>query len=215
MKQQKSLILVFLLLIALVLFLMYGLPYLKEVYRNYNNKGGLEMVEENYGKDIEKAANEFNLSPEYLKALCMLECDGKQYIAPRFEKHVFKRLKKVRDGELTNYENVTQEMLTDASDDALKNLASSWGPFQLMGYKCLLLDIKVKDIRGDEAIYYGAKWIDMTYGDFIRKNRFSDAFHHHNAGHALPKSGKARTHDPNYVKNGLKHMKYFIKNKDS
>jgi hypothetical protein len=31
----------------------------------------------------------------------------------------------------------------------------------------------------------------------------------HNAGSPFPKNGKTKTHDPNYVKNGLKWMNYF------
>jgi hypothetical protein len=100
-------------------------------------------------------------------------------------------------------------MLEDASDEALRNLSSSWGPFQLMGYKCLLLDIKIKDIRGNEAIYYGVKWIDLTYGKYLRAKKFKDAFHIHNAGKPFPKSGISKTHNPQYVKRGLKYMEVF------
>ena len=104
---------------------------------------------------------------------------------------------------------ITHEMIADASDEALKNLAKSWGPFQLMGYKCLHLDVKVKDLRGDDALDWGAKWIKLEYGHLLRKKRYKDAFHYHNTGKTYPKSGIPKTHDPKYVDNGLKYMAYF------
>jgi hypothetical protein len=176
------------------------------------NPGGPEEVLKNYGDDIMLMADSFDISPYYLKALCMLECSGRKYIKPRFESHVFEKLKQVKYGQLDKFEHVEQHMLTDASDEALKNLASSWGPFQLMGYKCLLLDIKIADIRGDNAIYWGIKWIDLTYGDLLRKGKYKDSFHIHNTGKPYPKSGKSRTHNPEYVTNGLKWMEFFKNN---
>ncbi|MCX6233495.1 MAG: hypothetical protein NT175_02060 [Bacteroidetes bacterium] len=53
------------------------------------------------------------------------------------------------------------------------------------------------------------KWIDMTYGDYIRKGRYKDAFHIHNTGDTYPVAGPPKTYDPKYVENGLMYMKYF------
>lgn len=176
------------------------------------NPSGLEQVEINYGKNIELAAKTFDLPPHFLKALCMLECSGRKVVKPRFESHVYKKLKKVKEGTLSNYEHVTPEMLRDASDDALRNLASSWGPFQLMGYKCLLLNIKIADIRSDDAVYWGVKWINETYGNLLRKGKYKDAFHIHNTGRPHP-AGMPNTYDPNYITKGMKYMNYFNKPK--
>ncbi len=171
--------------------------------------GGLEMVNENYGSAIHDAAKEFDLPEAYLKALCMLECSGRSDPAPRFEKYVYTRLKMVQAGLKDSFEHVKSFHLRSAGDEAIQNLSSSWGPFQLMGYKCMLLGIRVKDIRGEEAAYYGVKWIDLTYGKLLRQGRFRDCFHMHNTGSLYPKNGKVKTYDPNYVKNGLKYMKYY------
>ena len=99
--------------------------------------------------------------------------------------------------------------LRDATDGALKNMASSWGPFQIMGYKCIWLDIQLQDLRGEEALYWAVKWIDKTYGDYIRRGQYKDAFHIHNTGRPYPESGPPKTYDPKYVPNGLMYMKYF------
>lgn len=169
------------------------------------------MVSYNYGKKIDAAAKSFNISKEYLKALCMLECSGRFPTNPRYEKYIYSKLKLVKTGFLKKFEHVTPDLLKDANDEAIQNLSTSWGPFQLMGYKCLLLGINIKDIREDSSIYWGAKWIDMTYGKYLRKRQYSDAFHIHNTGQPIPINNIPKTFDPNYITLGLKYMKYFEK----
>lgn len=166
-------------------------------------------TDENYGAEINKLATQFDLSPEFLKSLIILECAGLKNIKPRYERHIYKRLVDVREKRLDRFENIKYADLKDASDDALKNMAHSWGPFQIMGYKCIWLDIQLQDLRGDEALYWAVKWIDLTYGDFIRKGQYKDAFHIHNTGRPYPETGPPKTYDPRYVANGLMFMKYF------
>lgn len=212
MKQLKPLVLFFLILSALTLFMVYGKSYLNKRNQSANPedlKSGFNKVLENYGSQIDSAAIIYKLDPAYLKALCMLECGGRKVFKQRFEPHVYKKLKAVKFNIIDKYEHVTPDMLADANDEALKNLASSWGPFQLMGYKCLQLGIKVKDIRGDNSVVYGVKWIDLTYGEYIRKEQFSDAFHIHNTGMPLPSNGQPKTYDPNYINHGLSYLKRY------
>ena len=173
--------------------------------------GGVKGAYNNYGRDVKRLAREFDISPSYLMSLIMLECSGKKDVPPRFEKHVFNKLKDVRAKKKSDLESISYKDISNASDDAIKNLASSWGPFQLMGYKCIHLGISIKDLRGDNSLYYGVKWINDTYGDYIRKGRYADAFHIHNTGRPVPKDGKYKTYDKNYVPNGLAYMKEFDK----
>ena len=177
--------------------------YITSIKNSIKNKVSAGDAISNYSDDVESAAVEFDLPYPYLMALIQLECGGKKPAGTRYEKHVFKRLKAVRDGERDNYENVTSKHLEDASDEALKNLATSWGPFQLMGYKCILLGVKIKDIRGEESVYYGAKWIDLAYGKRLRKGEYKDCFHIHNTGRSYPSNGRPTTHDPQYIPRGL------------
>ncbi|MEY3010415.1 MAG: hypothetical protein RLZZ314_1057 [Bacteroidota bacterium] len=170
---------------------------------------GAAAAIENYSDDVMRAATKHELDYSYLMALLMLECSGKRPAGSRFEPHVFKRLQQVRDGERSNYENVTAQHLNGASDDALKNLATSWGPFQLMGYKCILLDVNIRDIRGNNGVEHAAQWINLTYGNAMRAGNFKDCFHLHNTGQPYPVSGLPRTHDPQYVPRGLAMMKRF------
>jgi len=173
----------------------------------------LEVTLVNYGEDVLEYAEDFDLSYEYLMALIVLETSGKIPSGSRFEQGVYNRLVKVKSGDRRKYENVKLHHLEDASDDAIKNLATSWGPFQLMGYKCIGMEVNVSDIRGEDGLYNGVLWINDEYGRFIRKGDFKDAFHYHNAGRKYPLVGKPKTHDPRYVEKGLSYMEYFRQNK--
>jgi hypothetical protein len=115
----------------------------------------------------------------------------------------------LRSGNIENYGFMKQKDISDATDAALVNLASSWGPFQLMGYKCIQLGISLNEIRGENAVYWGIKWIDITYGNYLRNNDFENAFHIHNTGREYPLDGKATTSNPDYVRKGLKYINYF------
>ena len=173
------------------------------------DRAGKAAAEHFYSQEVQRAAQKYDLDYGYLMALLMLECSGKKPAGARFEPHVFNRLKQVRDGKRTNYENVTAAHLADASDDALRNLATSWGPFQLMGYKCILLDVNIRDIRGPNGVEHGADWINQTYGSAMRQGRFRDCFHMHNTGQPYPRTGLPRTHDPQYVPRGMSMMNQF------
>lgn len=192
-------------LAALFLFL----KYCSETPSQQPQEMGLDAAIKNYGHDIKIYAHQFNLPPEYLMAVIMLECSGRKEVPPRFEQGVYNKLVEVKDLKRASLESITYRDLHDASDEALRNLASSWGPFQLMGYKCLHLGIRIKDLRGSNSLYYGVKWIDGTYGKYVREGKYADAFHIHNTGRPVPKNGKYFTYDPKYVPNGLQYMEYF------
>ncbi|MGB1573941.1 MAG: hypothetical protein ACPG85_06640, partial [Flavobacteriales bacterium] len=134
-------------------FLVFGALYLAWTYCHAHvvtpwhaagDRAGKDVAEEHYAMDVLNAARKYDLDYSYLMALLMLECSGKKPAGARFEPHVYKRLQQVRDGKRRSYENVAPAHLADASDDALRNLATSWGPFQLMGYKCILLDVNIR-----------------------------------------------------------------------
>ncbi|MDG1159773.1 MAG: hypothetical protein P8N19_09795 [Flavobacteriales bacterium] len=174
-------------------------------------RNALELAFENYHEEVLEASEDLELPYEYLMALTVLECSGKKPAGKRYEKGVYDRLQKVKSGEKRKYEQVRHRHLKNASDAAIENLATSWGPFQLMGYKCIGMDVEVADIRGDDAVFYGAKWVKAEYGHLLKKERYKDAFHYHNTGRTFPRSGNSQTHNPMYVTRGLEYMKYFEK----
>lgn len=170
----------------------------------------LEWASTNYHDEIAELSKEYDVPYEYLMALLVLECSGEKPAGHRYEKHVFNQLKRVRDGKQSKFENIRQEHLKELDDEGLTNLATSWGPFQLMGYKVIPMGVNVHDIRSEEgAARYGVQWIKEEYGHFLKKKKWKDAFHYHNTGKRFPLSGKSKTHDPYYVSDGLKYMKYF------
>lgn len=169
----------------------------------------LERAKFNYGDEVKKFSAEMNLPYEYFMALIVLECSGNKPSGTRFEPHVFAKLQDVRDGKRRKYENVKQEIIMNASDDALKNLASSWGPLQLMGYKCIGMEVKIEDIRGSDAVYYAMTWVDNEYGNLLRQGKYKDAFHMHNTGKKYPLIGGPKTHDPKYIEKGLQYIEFF------
>lgn len=169
----------------------------------------MERTKFNYGDEVKKFGSELNLPYEYFMALIVLECSGNRPSGTRFEAHVFSKLQDVRDGNRRRYENVKPEIIANASDDALKNLATSWGPLQLMGYKCIGMKVNVEDIRGDDAVFHAMSWVDDEYGNLLRKGKFKDAFHLHNTGRKYPLVGGSKTHDPKYVEKGLQYIEYF------
>ena len=213
-KQIHRLIffLVAILLIGISIWFFFGANNnFKPQKQKIEKKNGFQLARINYQADVKKYAKEFNLPPSYLMALIILECSGKKEIKPRFEKSVYKRLKDLKNKKRKKLEDLTYKDVKDSNNAALKNLASSWGPFQLMGYKCVGLGITVADLRGENRVYWAIKWIDMEYGDMLRKKRYKDAFHYHNTGHVYPKNNKPNTYDPKYVQKGIVYMKYFEK----
>lgn len=169
----------------------------------------LRRVEKNYGEFIDQLAPQFKISPAYLKALIALECSGLYPPKTRLEKHVLRQLKRVRDKEINSYGSITYDIIGDASDGALENLATSWGPFQLMGYQCIELDVLVKDIRGKNSVYWGIYWINKRYGKWLDRGDYKSGFHIHNTGRPFPRDGKSRTYDKHYIEKGLVYMRYF------
>lgn len=216
MRKQFNRVLPFVILLSLFIGFNLFIKSVKAGKRSSSSTlkpsiSAIEKASQNYSKEIKMAAQEFDLPYEYLMALTVLECGGNNPSGSRFEKHVFDRLSNVRSGQRRRYENIKKETIRDASDAALRNLSTSWGPFQLMGYKCVGLNVNVANIRGERSVYYGVKWINEEYGDYLRKGRFKDAFHLHNTGRKMPRNGKSRTHDPKYVDKGLAYMELFKK----
>ena len=173
-----------------------------------------QNVEQNYQSDVELWADYYDLSSSYLLSLIILECGGQKPCGRRFEPKRFRQLKNLRDGKRRKFEYLRQQDLKGLSDSEVRKLATSWGPFQIMGYHSIGLSksgesVAVDDLTGPRAVEIGVRWVDENYGTILRHRRYKDAFHMHNTGRVYPKIGKPKTHDPQYVSNGLSHLAYF------
>ena len=199
-----------LIFITLLLILVFSLIFFIKISSfEFNNEAGTDAAIVNYQEEVEHYADMYNLPSSYLMALIMLECSGRKYIKPRYEKYVFYKLRKFRNKEITKFEDLEYSEVEYLSDNDLKTLSKSYGPFQIMGYKSIKLGVQISDLEGQNAIEIGVKWINKEYGNMLREGRFKDAFHTHNTGKIYPKSGQSETYDPKYVENGLYYIRYF------
>jgi len=200
-----GLIAVFISIACRVLFEKYEAWYLKQLAA----RGGVEYAVKNYKKSVDSLAGIYKLPSDYLMALIMLESSGRKKVPVRFEKGIYDQLKQLQEGKIEKFENLGKSDLKGVKDKTLRALASSYGPFQIMGYKKYILKISLDDLKGNKNMDYAIKWIDFSYGEMLRSNEFRDAFHFHNVGKRYPLEGPPLTHDPNYVENGLNFQKYF------
>ncbi|MEZ4799370.1 MAG: hypothetical protein R2809_06270 [Flavobacteriales bacterium] len=208
----------------MTLMMVFGFIYRYEIASAYRSWRGIELpanprpegmstidwAELNYRDEMLELSTKYNLPYEYLMALCVLECSGDKPAGHRFEKHVKKKLEKLQSGKRDKFENIKANDIDGCNDECLENLSTSWGPFQLMGYKCIALGVNVADLRDEElAAEVGVRWIESEYGNYLSKKKYQDAFHIHNTGQRFPLNGVSKTHSPYYVSDGLRYMKIF------
>ena len=182
--------------------------------RSFYSGNARQNVEQNYQDDVELWSDYYDLPPAYLLSLIILECGGQKPCGKRFEPKRFRQLKNLRDGKRRKFEYLRQKDIQGLSDSEIRRLSTSWGPFQIMGYHSIGLSksggaVSVDDLVGPRSVEIGVRWVDENYGTLLRYKRYQDAFHMHNTGRVYPKMGKPKTHDPEYVPNGLSHVAYF------
>lgn len=206
-KSKSKLFLILGIIIIIVLYIIFTKAQNISLFTNAN-----EQAIKNYKSQVDLYADKYNLPSSYLMALIMLECSGRKAVTPRFEKKIYKQLLDLKNKKIDHFEDLTPIDLKYYSDNDIKKLANSYGPFQIMGYKTIKMNITIEELYGKNAIKYGAYWIDKEYGDLLRQGRFADAFHFHNTGKIIPSDGIPRTYDPRYVRRGIDYMRYFSKN---
>jgi hypothetical protein len=179
--------------------------------RKMANKGGFPAAIKNYKKEVDSLAKVFDLPAAYLMSVIILESSGRKNTPVRYEQSIYDQLILLKKGKIDKFENLKPADLKRVSDKTIKALSCSYGPFQIMGYKAFILKVPLDTLKGKKNLYYSVKWINITYGDFLRNGDFKDAYHIHNAGKKFPNDGISQTHDPDYVRNGLKYQQYFEK----
>jgi hypothetical protein len=202
MKVSSGKILLALLLIAT----LYWVFFFRE--RDTLEKA-IKRVEMYYAKDIERICNERNLPPEYFKALIILECGARKPAPSRFEPLTFKQMSAVKSGKADKFFIYTSQDLQKYTYQNLRDMSTSWGALQIMGYHAPYLNISLDKIQSSKtSLYYGILWVDKSYGQLLREGNFKDAFHLHNTGKKHP-IGAPTTTDPLYVAKGLEYIKIF------
>lgn len=169
----------------------------------------LDKCFDNYSKDAIFFGNKYNVNPAYLLALIVLESSGKKIVPNRFEPKIYQKLSDVKNNKLSGFEGIDKNQLRFIKKEDLKKMASSWGPFQIMGYKCFQLNINLFQLIGDNIFERSIQWINLDYGNLVRDKNYKDAFHIHNTGQRYPRFGKPFTHNKDYVPRGLRYVEYF------
>ncbi len=190
-------------LLVLLLYVAFG------KLRHFRHASAESLVRKHYAKEIDRICEAEDLPSAYFKALIMLECSGRKPAGSRFEAHIYGKLQMVKKGESPHYMNITTEQLKNMSDATLRQLATSWGPLQLMGYHCLALKIPLDDLKNENSLKNSILWCKKNYGSYLEAGDYKNAFHLHNTGRLHPQFWFALTHDPNYVNKGLNYMDEF------
>lgn len=158
-------------------------------------------------------------------------------LAVRFEPGVFRNLSAIRDrgyyatrkGRFTSYNGIRQAHVAGISEAALRNLSSSWGITQCMGYYVLNFfkdadgtPVTIAELRSNEKhFHYVIQLLCNTKDATADILGFNTALERHkadrleyyferilrrwNAGSPI-----APTYDPNYVKNGLSYLHLWL-----
>lgn len=165
-----------------------------------------------YGPQIARVSADFLIPAEYLAGLTGMENPNcNEFPAKtsyRFEKGVYEKLIRVRDGFLNyKYNNITKSMLKDLSNETIYNLSVSWGQTQIMGYYVLsvLKGATVADLRNPK-LHYGfcAKFLlaDERMRSFLKKRNFAQICHIWNSGKTWDGTTSGiKTHSPYYMYN--------------
>ena len=167
---------IFLLLYTLIFAIVSSKIYKEFKTPDIDTKGGFDMAILNYKDKIDSLSGIFKLSPDYLMALIMLESSGKKEVPVRFEKRIYELLLLTKNGKIAGFEQIKTQNLKSFSKKDLKKLASSYGPFQIMGYKSIELKIHFQSLIGENHLYWAIKWIDTDYGNYARNGDFKNAF---------------------------------------
>lgn len=166
---------------------------------------------QNYGESFKTLSRKHKLPWGFLMALNIVECQGQKPCPSSYDNAVYQELKKVRSKEQLSFQDIQHHHVGGATDEALKELATAWGPFQIMGYRLVNQGITVSQIQSKEGTDFSVAWLNKVYGNRLRKHEFQDVFHLHGHGTPFPKDGKPKTDDPEYVFSGLDHIEWFKK----
>jgi hypothetical protein len=177
----------------------------------------MAAIRTKYGPAIASAVETTTFPVALLAALTANET-GLDSGSIRFEPKVAGDLLMVLIGRKANYGAITRSALVgwfppnftpSEFAGALINLASSWGPTQIMGYQALANDYALSDIAGMDFSKHYRHAVEMLE-DFAKRFHLSPPttgdtaapyFRCWNAG-----SPNGTTADPNYVANGLNRM---------
>lgn len=155
-------------------------------------------------EEIERATRGTAISPAYLAAIITLESrpPGNRD-SRRFEPNIYERLKQARAG-IRPYGRMGPGLLGRMSDSHLREMATSHGLTQIMGYHCLDLGCDVRDLKSEHHLQWAVVWMHRRYRKYARAGKWEACFRIHNTG-----KPDGRTYHADYVQRGLRRMSYY------
>ncbi len=157
-----------------------------------------------YNQKITEATRGTEIPAEFLASLISLESyPPGNFLSERFEPKIYERLLNLKKyGQ--PFSNIQREKIIHLSDFELKQLATSYGLTQIMGYHCLELGCSIEDLKGEDHLLWSIAFIRKHYLKCILQKQWDICFRIHNTGNP---SGK--THNKGYVQKGIKRMEYY------
>lgn len=168
----------------------------------HNAKGTAVKIQARLGGQIRQACFRTLVPESFLAGLVSVENAQLDPHAVRFEKHIFENLKKLRNPLVfwrRSWNGITPADLKGASDEALINLATSFGYTQIMGWWAIPLKCSVGEIRDPQKhLAIAVRLLQLTAAVDLKRHAYGNVLRIWNTGRA-----DGRTHDPRYVDNAL------------
>ncbi len=164
-----------------------------------------KQIFEEFDKQIVEACAGTNIPPRFIAGLIGNEA-GKdrqgniKRSATRFESGVYRHLVAVRDGRESSYNRTIKRAdIHDASDEALRALATSYEATQIMGWHCIHnFHCTIADLKNpDKHFFYTVKLLQLNgFPANASEERMADEMREWNTGRE-----KGKTYHANYVPN--------------
>ncbi len=163
-------------------------------------------IYQKYHQQILYAVDGTEIPASYLAALISLESYPLgDWDSERFEIKIYNRLIDLKYRGIA-FGNVPRDKIIKLNDNEIKQLATSYGLTQIMGYHCLSLGCSIDDLRGSDHLLWSVDFIRKNYLQYIKSNKWEECFRIHNSGRPTGK-----TFNKNYAEKGIKRMKLYEK----
>ena len=172
------------------------------------NKSSRLHALHNHGQRLKTLTMEYEISWPFVMAMYVMECDGQKECPPIYHEHIFQELKKVQSREKTEYQGIYVHHVIAANDEALRDLATSWGPFQIKGYQVVSIGIPLSQLRTHKQLDSSVIWLSHLYGD-VHIEDCPQVFKKHAVTQIH--RGSTKITPQKYISQACKHMDWFAK----
>lgn len=155
---------------------------------------------------IQAAVDGTDISAPYMAAVISLESHPPgNPNSKRFEPNIYRKLQALRD-QGTPFGYMKRSALQGKTDTELREMATSHGLVQIMGYHCLHLKCEVSELSGRDQLLWAVAFMQGSYAKAARRHDWESCFRIHNTGRHDGKTSRG-----DYVKRGLIRMRYYQK----